>query len=124
MKIEKHVIIIVVIAILILILYLTHPMILEGALSSSSPETKITLITTQLNDQRYTNPTDPVIIGQKIKLQQTLLDTVNEILKIPKLKPDKKKSYEKMRNDTTSSIDKLKKDLDTAKKRVQDSRKK
>jgi len=105
MKFEKKGIAIIIVAVLLLIGYLIHPYVIEG-IRSASPETKITTINNQLNLDKYKNPTNPVVIGQKLNLKQQLRDLVAAILADTniKLKPEAKARYEKMLTDTDAEI--------------------
>jgi len=124
MKFEKKGIAIIIVAALILIGYLIHPYVIEG-IRSASPETKITTINNQLNLDKYKNPTDPVVIGQKLNLKQQLRDLLAAILADTKvkLKPEAKARYEKMLTDTDAEIVVIRQQLAAAQAAKKASRK-
>jgi hypothetical protein len=124
MKFEKKGIAIIIVAVLILTVYLLHPYVIEGN-RNASPEQKITTINNQLNLDKYKNPTDPVVIGQKLNLKQQLRDLVARILADTsiKIKPQVKARYEKIKSDSDAEIVVLQKQLSDAKAAQKASRK-
>ena len=127
MKFEKRTIVAIVVAILFLIWYLIqqHAILVEGN------ETILKTISNQLSLDKYKNPTDPVIIGQKINIYQQHIDLLTKMLadqkfvtpKSKKAKDDKAK-YETMLKDSTTALPILKQQLDTAQKALDESIKK
>jgi len=124
MKFEKKGIAIIIVAVLILTVYLLHPYVIEGN-ATASPEQKINTINNQLNLDKYKNPTDPVIIGQKLNLKQQLRDLVAGVLANTKirLKPQVKVRYEKIKTDSDAELVVLQKQLSDAKAAQKASRK-
>jgi hypothetical protein len=124
MKFEKKGIAIIIVAVLILTVYLLHPYVIEGN-RNASPEQKITTINNQLNLDKYKNPTDPVVIGQKLNLKKQLRDLVAGILANTniKIKPQVKARYEKIKTDSDAEIVVLQKQLSDAQAARKASRK-
>jgi hypothetical protein len=131
MKFEKRTIVVIIVAILFLIWYLIHP-ILEGAVSASSAETKLQIISNSLASDKIKNPTtDPVILGEKLNLLTQRRDLLNEILKDPKFGApksqkikDSKAAYEKLLQETNTAIPLVTTEKNNAQKALDNSRKK
>jgi len=80
---------------------------------------------------KYKNPTDPVIIGQKVNIYQQHIDLLTKMLADPKFvtpkskkAKDDKAKYETMLKESTTALPILKQQLDTAQKALDESRKK
>ena len=124
MKIDQKLVVVIIIAVLILIGYLTYPFVVEG-LPSSSVETQISSIQTQLSQDKYREPTDHVVIGQKINLIQQGIKILDPVLANPKfMAEDKKKNYQKILADWKAQLAPLPQKQKDAKAALDASRKK
>ena len=107
MKIDKKIVVVIIIAVLLLIGYLSYPFVVEGL---GSVETQISTLQKQLSQDKYKDPKDHVLIGQKVDLLQQGIKILNPVLANPKfMKEDKKKSYQKMLADWKAQVEPLKK---------------
>jgi hypothetical protein len=85
MKIDKKVVVVVIIiALLLLIGYLTYPFVVEG-LASSSIDTQVAILQKQLSQDKYKDPSDIVVIGQKINLLTQGTTLLTKVLADPTL---------------------------------------
>lgn len=124
MKIDQKLVVVIIIAVLLLIGYLTYPFVLEG-LSAGSVDTQISTIQKQLSPEKYKNPTDIVLMGQKINLLTQGITILNKVLADTKLmKEDKKKNYQTILADWQRQLAPLPKKLADAKAALDASRKK
>jgi hypothetical protein len=124
MKIDQKLVVVIIIAVLLLIGYLTYPFVLEG-LSAGSVDTQISTIQKQLSPEKYKNPTDIVLMGQKIDLLTQGITILNKVLADTKLmKEDKKKNYQTILADWQRQLAPLPKKLADAKAALDASRKK
>ena len=122
MKIDKKIVVVIIIAVLLLIGYLSYPFVVEGL---GSVETQISTLQKQLSQDKYKDPKDHVLIGQKVDLLQQGIKILNPVLANPKfMKEDKKKSYQKMLADWKAQVEPLKKKQTDVKAALDASRKK
>lgn len=124
MKIDKKIVVVIIIAVLLLIGHLTYPFVVEG-LPSTSVETQISSIQTQLSQNKYKDPTDHVVIGQKINLIQQGIKILDPVLANPKfMAEDKKKNYKKILEEWKAQLAPLPQKQKDAKAALDASRKK
>ena len=124
MKIDKKIVVVIIIAVLLLIGHLTYPFVVEG-LPSTSVETQISSIQTQLSQGKYKDPTDHVVIGQKINLIQQGIKILDPVLANPKfMAEDKKKNYKKILEEWKAKLAPLPQKQKDAKAALDASRKK
>ena len=124
MKIDKKIVVVIIIAVLLLIGYLTYPFVVEG-LNSSSVETKLSTIQKQLNEEKYKDPTDHVVIGQKINLIQQGTALLTPVVNNPRfMVKDKKLKYQTILADWQAQLGPLKQKEKEKKAALDASRKK
>jgi hypothetical protein len=124
MKVDKKIVVIIIIAVLFLIGYLTYPFVVEG-LNSSSVETKLSTIQKQLNEEKYKDPTDHVVIGQKINLIQQGTALLTPVVNNPRfMVKDKKLKYQTILADWQAQLGPLKQKEKEKKAALDASRKK
>ena len=124
MKIDKKIVVVIIIAVVLLIGYLTYPFVIEG-LSTGSVDTQISTLQKQISQPKYKNPTDIVLMGQKINLLQQGIPILTSVLADTKLmKEDKKKNYQTILADWQGQFAPLPKKLADAKAAQEASRKK
>ena len=124
MKIDKKIVVVIIIAVLLLIGYLTYPFVVEG-LNSSSVETKLSTIQKQLNEEKYKDPTDHVVIGQKINLIQQGTALLTPVVNDPRfMVKDKKLKYQTILADWKAQLEPLKQKEKEKKAALDASRKK
>jgi hypothetical protein len=124
MKIDKKIVVVIIIAVLLLIGYLTYPFVVEG-LPSASVETKLSTIQKQLNEEKYKDPTDHVVIGQKINLIQQGTALLTPVVNNPRfMVKDKKMKYQTILADWKAQLEPLKQKEKEKKAALDASRKK
>ena len=122
MKIDKKIVVVIIIAVLLLTGYLTYPFVVEGF---DSVETQISIIQKQLSQDKYKDPKDHVLIGQKIDLIQKATKILDPVIAKPNsMKKDKKKNYQKMLADWNAQLGPLQQKQADAKAALDASRKK
>lgn len=132
MKFDRKMIIILFIAALCLLWYIIHPLIVEGAISAASAETKLKIYADALNAEKFKKPsTDPVVLHEKLEILKQRRDLLTEVLKDAKFKTPKSKkiqddkaAYEKLLNETSAAIPPLENEHKTAQTALDASRKK
>jgi hypothetical protein len=96
MKLDKKMIAVIIIAVFLLIGYLTYPFVVEG-LNSASIDTKLSTLQKQLNEEKYKDPTDHVVIGQKVSLIQQGIALLTPVVNNPRfMVKDKKMKYQQI----------------------------